>query len=470
MGTPETSSAPHPYTRQLARFASETSFEALPAALVARIKLHVLDGIGVILRGMTLPWTQKVARFVMAEHAAPVAAIWGTGQRTSAARAALVNATAGHAFEMDDIHKESVVHPNSLAVPVALALAQTRPQIDGRALINAIIVGYEIGTRVGNAATTALFLNGFHPQGTSGVFTAAATAARVLALDPQATLHAFGIAGSMGAGLMAAQEGAMVKRLHSGRAAESGITAALLAADGFTGITNILEADYGGFLSGFGHDGYRLARLNDGLGEDWEAGKAGFKMYPNVTSIHTALDALRQIMDMHHLSAGEIAAIDVGCGHMTYVHTAWPYQPAGVTAAQMNLFFGLATMALRGHVEARDYDEACISDPEILHFISRIHAHEDAQLEAMGPAYRHACRMTVRTTAGTIYDAEILHRRGSPEADVSQTDIEEKFRANVQTLIGAGNTQALIDLVADLENVTALDSLIERLALPLKPD
>jgi hypothetical protein len=110
------------------------------------------------------------------EGARPVASFWATGQRGSIAQAALVNGTAGHAFELDDIHKESIVHPNSLACPVALAFAEADASLTGRDILTAIVAGYEVGTRVGNAATMALFLRGFHPQGTNGAFVAAATA------------------------------------------------------------------------------------------------------------------------------------------------------------------------------------------------------------------------------------------------------------------------------------------------------
>lgn len=455
-------------TRQLAEFASALSFDRLPPALVSRIKLHVLDGLGVALRGAALPWTAQVRDYVIAEGASPVAALWGTGQRSSIANAALVNGTAGHAFEMDDIHKESVVHPNSLAVPVAIAIAQARPEITGRDLLNAIVAGYEVGTRVGNAATTALFLNGFHPQGTSGVFVAAATASRLLGLDADATHRALGIAGSLGAGLMAAQEGAMVKRLHSGRAAQSGVMAALLAARGFTGIDNVLEAEYGGFLSGFGHGGYRLDRLTHGLGADWEAGKVGFKMYPNVTSIHTSLDALHAILDDARLTARDIESIEVGCGHMTYVHTAWTYRPRGVTAAQMNLFYGLAVMALRGKVDAGDYADDRIADPEVLAFIPRIRAYEDAELEAMGAAWRHAARVTVRSRSGESWSREMLNRRGSPENDVDAADVSHKFHVNVDGLIGKDAARAIEEDVARLDTLGDLRALAARLEAPLR--
>ena len=186
-----------PYaTRDLARFAARTGFADIPPDIIARIKLSFIDGLGVCLQGATLPWTRKVYDLVHDEGGKPVASIWGTGHRTSLTNAVLVNSTAGHAFEMDDIHKESIVHPNSLAVPIVLALAEADPSIAGADIALALTVGYEVGLRIGNAATTSLFLNGFHPQGTSGAFVAAATAGKMLKLDAEAMQNALGIAGS----------------------------------------------------------------------------------------------------------------------------------------------------------------------------------------------------------------------------------------------------------------------------------
>jgi 2-methylcitrate dehydratase PrpD len=382
--------------------------------------------------------------------------------------AVLVNGTAGHAFEMDDIHKESIVHPNSLAVPVALALAEADPSLTGRDIATALALGYEVGLRIGNAATTALFLNGFHPQGTTGVFLAAATAGRLLRLDAARMQHALGIAGSMGAGLMAAQEGAMVKRLHAGRAAQSGLMAALLAARGFTGIPDIVEAGYGGFLSAFARTP-NPARLTDGLGTDWEAGKVGFKMYPNVTSIHAALDGLRAILVEDGVTAPRIAEIRVGCGHMTFVHTAWEYRPVGITAAQMNMSFGLSVMAQRRNVSAGDYSDASIADPEILAFIPRIRIAVDPEIEAKGAVFRHAARVTALTTDGRSFVREVWHRRGSPENPVSRREVEEKFAANVGALLGAGAAERLQSLAARLDDLTDAGEIVGILASRFAP-
>ncbi len=446
-------------TRELARFAAETRDDAIPREVIDRIKLSFLDGLGVCLRGATFPWTRMVRELVEDEGRDGVASLWGAGARTSLTNAVLVNGTAGHAFEMDDIHKESIVHPNSLAVPVALALAEADRSLSGRDIATALALGYEVGLRIGNAATTALFLNGFHPQGTTGAFVAAATAGRLLGLNAARMQHALGIAGSLGAGLMAAQEGAMVKRLHAGRAAQSGLMAALLADRGFTGISDVVEASYGGFLSSLARTP-NVARLLDGLGTDWEAGKVGFKMYPNVTSIHAALDGLRAILVEESIRAAQIKEIRVGCGHMTFVHTAWEYRPVGTTAAQMNMYYGLSVMAQRRTVAAGDYADTTIADPNILSFIPRIKVAVDPEIEGRGPAFRHAACVSVLTTDGKSLRRDVWHRRGSPENPVSRAEVEEKFATNVDGLLGADAAERLrslaarLDMLADVKEIS----------------
>lgn len=452
-------------TRDLARFAADLDYDAIPPEVIAHAKLCLLDGIGVCLHGATLPWTRMVQDMAIAEGGNPAASLWGRGHKTSWSQAVLANSTAGHAFEMDDMHKESVLHPNSLTVPIALGHAEAAGGLAGRDLLTAIVAGYEVGTRAGNAATTRLFLNGFHPQGTTGTFAAGATAGRLLRLPPAAMQHTLGIAGSMASGLMAAQEGAMVKRLHAGRAAQSGVYAALLAARGFTGISDVLEAAYGGFLSALAREP-DIGRLTAGLGQTWETLAVGFKMYPCVTSIHSALDALDDLMRRHRLAADDIAALEVGVGHMTYVHTAWAYKPAGITAAQMNLYFGLATMAHSRAVGPAAYVEDRLADPVLLDFMRRITVSVDAAIEARGRQARHACRMTLVTRDGTRLDQAVDDRRGSPENPVDRAALEAKFRANVAGCLSEADAQRVIALVAGFERLADTTDLTTILGRP----
>ncbi|MDX1487601.1 MAG: MmgE/PrpD family protein, partial [Acidiferrobacterales bacterium] len=328
----------------------------------------------------------------------------------------------------------------------------------GRNMITAMVAGYEVGTRVGSAATTSLFMRGFHPQGTSGTFVAVATAGRILDLSATQMQHAFGIAGSQAAGLMAAQEGAMVKRFHSGRAAQSGVYAALLARDGFTGITDVLEASYGGFLSSYADESHP-ARLTEGLGVVWETNNVGVKPHASVTSIHTALDALATIMNQHGLFADDIASIKAGVSAMTHVHCAWPYKSQSVTAAQMNLYYGLAVMALDGAAFVQQYTEDRLNDPRILDFITRIEAFVDPEIETMGPAFRHAARLTVVTRDGRELREQVLQRRGSPENPLTPQEVIYKFRTLAGICLTRDQVDRIIDLTEQLERLDSVQAL-----------
>ena len=450
-------------TRDLARFGAALRFEDIPAEAVARIKLSLLDSLGCCLYGATLPWTRKVAELADAEQAKPVATLIGLGRKTSPALAALVNGTSGHAFELDDIHKESIVHAGSIATPVALNLAEEKSQtsgkaISGRDLLTAMVAGYEIGHRVGNAATMSLFFRGFHPQGTSGTFVAAATAARMLNLDAAQFQHALGMAGSQAGGLMAAQEGAMVKRFHSGRAAQSGVYAAQLAARGFTGILDALEAPYGGYLATYS-DKPNPSRLTDGLGKSWETLNVGYKPHASVTSIHSALYALSELMQAHGLTADDIAKVEAGLSPMTHVHCAWEYKAQGVTAAQMNLYYGMAVIALDGAAFTEQFREARLTDPQILDFITRISAHVDPEIEKMGAPFRHASRVTITTRDGKRHEKLALHRRGSPENPLAPEEVIHKFRNVVAPCMSKADAERIVTAVDRCEQIADIGEL-----------
>ncbi len=454
-------------TRTLATFAAGLRLRDAPPAVLQQLKRCVLDALGCCVFGANLPWTKIVSAMIEEQGGRPEASIFGTAIKTSVSFAALANSTAGHAFELDDIHRAAIFHPNSLTVPVALNLAERQGGVSGRALLTAILAGYEVGTRIGRAGGQPLFFRGFHPQGTSGTFAAAATAARSLGLTPVQTQNALGIAGSQAAGLMAAQEGADVKRFHSGRAAQSGVYAALLAQRGFTGIGNIVEAPYGGFLSSLA-GAPDVSGLVADLGSRWEVLAVGFKMHAAVTSIHTALDGLRSLMDENRLTAAAIDRIDVGVSSLTYKHCAWPYNSKSVTSAQMNLYYGLAVMALDGHAFVDQYRAARLRDPKVLALVNRITAHIDPAIDARGAEHRHACIVTVTAHDGRSVAKEIQWRHGSPESPVSAADIERKFRALVNRRLPSETADRIIELVDDLEQLDDTNRLVVLLRTPAR--
>lgn len=447
----------------LAAFIADLTFDAIPTDVTGKLKLNILDGIGCCLVGARLPWTCMVADMVAAEGGVPAATVFGMGRTAPLTGAVLINSTAGHAFELDDIHRDAILHPNSIAVPVALNVAEHMGGASGPGILTAIVAGYEAGNRIGAAAGTELLLRGFHPQGVIGPFCAAATAAKLMRLDPGQTLNALGIAGSLGSGLMAAQEGAMVKRLHSGHAAEAGVRGALLARDGFTGISEIVEAEYGGFLAAFSGR-VELDRVTNGLGEIWETAATGFKPHATVTSIHAALDALKLIMDKNRITAADIAEIHAGVSKPTHVHCAWPYAAQGITAAQMNIYYGLAMIALNGRAFVGQFNEDAIHNPETLAFIEKISAAIDPEIESKGPAFRHMARVTVKTVDGRRFEEVVTHRKGSPENPLSAAEVDAKFEALTEGILSKDDAGRVRELVFALDTADEVESLTAAIA------
>jgi len=295
-------------TRVLARFAAELQFEDVPPGVVRAIRASILDTIGSGLYGSTTPWGRIIGDFACRQPGPSV--VWGRRAATASSHyAAMANATMAHGFELDDLHPGSRSHPGAVMTPIALALHPAIGSISGRSMIAALAVGYEIQGRVGLAQTVSSFNRGWHPTGTAGAFGAAA-AARLQGLGPEQTQHALGIAGAMPAGLMAAQFGAMVKRLYVGHATWAGMVGADLAASGFTGVKDILDAEYGGYLEAVS-DETRPDLLVHELGERFEAGNIGVKFWPCVGTNQVVLDAMAAILAATKFDADDVERIEI---------------------------------------------------------------------------------------------------------------------------------------------------------------
>ena len=285
------------YTRAIAGFVSGLRYGAIPAEVRERIKLLILDALGCALYGAHLEWCRILRDTLGRIDKDASCSVWGTSLRLSAPHAALANGTQIQGFELDDVHRAGVLHVGAVVLPALLAIAELRRNLGGEEFLAAAVAGYEIGPRVGLCMGPEHIGQGWHSGATVGVFAAAAGAARGLRLDAGKAVHALGIAGTQASGLMAAQYGAMVKRMHAGRASQSGLYGALLAEQGFTGIEDVLESEYGGFCTTFSrsNDRFRLVELTAGLGETWQTMGVALKFYACVASNHTTLDALREL-------------------------------------------------------------------------------------------------------------------------------------------------------------------------------
>ncbi len=447
-------------TKSLAKFAVELEFNKIPENILNYLKLLFLDGVGCCVHGNTLEWTKTLREVVTNKEDINQCSIIGTNKKTTLLNAVLINSTAGHGFESDDIHRESILHPNSIIVPVSINVAEKIGNINGKKFLTSVVAGYEVATRIGSAAGTELLLRGFHPQGTHGTIAAAITAGKLMDFSTDQMVHAIGIAGSLGAGLMAAQEGAMVKRLHSGRAAQAGVLAAQLSAKNFTGIQNIVEADYGGFLSSFsGKNDFNRSTRN--LYKEWECMNTGIKPYASVTSIHTALDCLKNIMEKNNISVKNIKNIKAKISHPTYVHCAWNYKNHNITSAQMNIYYGLALIALEGELFVNQFSKDKISNPEILNFMKKITAEVDPKIESLGHEFRHMASIELTTNDNKKFSHTEKYRKGSPENPLTKDQIISKFKTLVAYSYDDTKINTIKEKIENIELSNRIENLID---------
>src|SRR5712691_780042 len=385
------------HTRRLAEFVAQLGYEQIPSEVRERIKLLILDALGCGIYGARLQWCRILQDTFGDLDQTRTTSIWGTAERLSSTNAALVNGTQVQGFELDDVHRVGVLHVGAVTLPALIAVAESHAELSGREFLTAAVAGYDVGPRVGKCMGQEHIGQGWHSGATLGVCSAAAGAARGLQLSAQETVHALGIAGTQSAGLMAAQYGAMVKRMHAGRASQSGLYGALLAEQGFTGIENVFEAEYGGFCTTFSRsqDRFRLAELTAGLGTTWQTMGVALKFYACVGSNHTTLDALRALQAEHKFRAEDVERIVVHGSQVTADHVGWKYQPAGMTAAQLNLPFCAATLLLEGDCFVDQFKPGVERDSRRMALAERVQVIADPAITARGANHRHAVRVEV---------------------------------------------------------------------------
>jgi len=443
------------YTRRIAEFVAGLRYEQVPAEVRARIKLLMLDALGCALFGADLEWSRILRTTLAGVDSSTACAVWGTPQRLSAPHAALVNGTLVQSFELDDVHRQGVLHVGAVTLPGLLAVAELRPSLSGKDLLTAAVAGYEIGPRVGMCMGPEHIGQGWHSGATVGVFSAAAGAAAALHLPPDKAVHALGIAGTQSSGLMAAQYGAMVKRMHAGRAAQSGLYGALLAEAGFTGIADVFESEYGGFCTTFSRSQDRFDReeLIRGLGQSFETMRIALKFYSCVGSSHTTLDAITAMQARRHFGPDDIDRIVVHGSHATVEHVGWPYRPEGLTSAQLNLPFCAATLLLEGDAFVDQFTEATVADPRRMALARRIEVIHDPAITARGGKFRHMVRVDVLLKDGTKLEETVEAARGSEDRFAPEADVVDKFKKLAVRTLPAAKVDRLVDLVLKLETV-----------------
>jgi len=459
------STAGNAHTRAIAEFVSGLTYQRIPAAVRERIKLLILDSLGCAIYGAQLEWCRILRETLQKLDTTRTTLIWGTSAKLSSDHAALVNGTQVQGFELDDVHRKAVLHVGAVTLPALIAVAESHARLSGCDFLTAAVAGYEIGPRVGLCMGQEHIGQGWHSGATVGIFSSAAGAARALGLDADKTVHALGIAGTQSSGLMAAQYGAMVKRMHAGRAAQSGLYAALLAQNGFTGIVDVFEAPYGGFCTTFSRsqDRFDPNALSAGLGQKFETMGIALKFYSCVGSNHTTLDAIADIRKRRPFKLDEIEEILVYGSQVTADHVGWPYKPEGLTAAQLNLPFCVATLLIEGDVFVDEFTPDCVDDAARIALSRKVRVVHDPEITALGAAHRHKVRVEVHFRDGTVERETREAPRGSEQSFASAEDIIAKFRKLTRGAMAQKRQDALIEAAIGLDKLADSRTLIELL-------
>jgi 2-methylcitrate dehydratase PrpD len=449
------STTDNPYTRGMAEFVSNLKYESIPEEVRHRLKLLMLDSFGCALYGADLEWSRILQDQLSAIDTTRTCAIWGTNKKLSAPHAALVNGTQVQGFELDDVHRAGVLHVGAVVLPALIPLAEMKPGMSGREFLTAAAAGYEIGPRVGLCMGPGHIASGWHSGATLGVFSAAAGAARGLKLDADKTVHALGIAGTQAAGLMAAQFGAMVKRMHAGRSSQSGLYGALLAQAGFTGIVNVLESEYGGFCTTMSQskDQFDLKELTAGLGSTWQAMGVALKFYACVGTNHTTLDAIRDMRRERPFGAKDVKKIVVRGSLVTVNHVGWKYVPQGLTSAQLNMPYCVATLLLDGDVFVDQFTEAKVADPARMALAEKVEVVHDPDITALGAKFRHKVHVEAHLNDGTVMKRTVEAARGSEKHFATDAEIVEKFEKLAVKALPKAQVAKLRDTMLGLEKL-----------------
>ncbi len=434
---------------QLAEFLTGLSYDSLGDNAVQMACLSFLDWLASGIAGGREKPGKIVSDLIREAGGNPQATLLTTGEKTSAPGAALVNGVCSHILELDDVHKASILHAGAAVMPAALAAAELAGA-GGRKLIEGIVAGYEVGIRVGEAVTPSHYKY-WHTTGTCGTFGAAAAAGKILGLNKEQMVYALGNAGSQAAGLWEfIVDGAMTKHLHPGKAAMNGLLAALLAARNFTGASRILEGDRGFFVSTAAE--YDASKVTRGLGDEYKIEENCFKIHSSCRHTHSMLDAIIALAGDHNLNPTEIQSVKVNV-YRVAVDIAGNPNPNTEYAAKFSLPFCAALGIARRSAGLQDFGPEALHDPAIRDIMQKTSVAVDPELDAMYPECWPA-RVAVETARGT-FKGQADYPKGDPENPVSKGELEEKFFALVEPVLGRERASRLIKAV---DNLPALKS------------
>jgi 2-methylcitrate dehydratase PrpD len=460
--------APLGPTGKLVTWVAELSLSDVPAPVVERAKHLLLDGVGCALIGAQLPWSRTATAAVLDIDGRGDAVVIGTGRTAGAPAAAVLNGTFIQGFELDDFHPIAPLHSCSLLIPALLSTASSRPETRGADLLLAVIVGFEVGPRVGYTLHGAEMLNrGWHSGSVFGTHSAAMASGKLRDLSPAALEDALGLAGTQSSGLMAAQYEAMSKRMHHGLAARNGFYAAGLAAHGYTGIKRVFEREYGGFLSVFGEGHHPDAdALTGQLGERWETSTIMVKSYAAMGGLHGAIDAARRLRPS--VDPNRVTHIDITVGTTIYKHGWWTAErPLTSIGAQMHLGYTTAAALIDGNVLPEQFTPTRLDADDIWRLVESTDVHLDETRDRAPITERFATDLAVTTDDGNVHRVRVDQPHGAPADPITNDELVAKFHALADRVTTAERAAAIERAVTGIDSLDDIRELVALLATPV---
>jgi len=448
-------------TESMAGYWSAARYEDLPPETVRLAKRFLLDTLAAGIAGARSDVVDAALAAAQSavESTTGSAALWGRTETLPAPMAAMVNGTAAHALELDDFG--GCGHSGAVVTPALCALAG-RVTFSGKEAITALVAGYDLAARTLEGAGGYRPVNelGWHSTGICGSFGAAAASAKLLGLDAERFADALGVAGTFTGGIWAfLADGAMTKRFHPGKAAENGLTAALLAQAGMTGPRQVLEAEWGGFYSTYAKGTATPEATLAGLGKEFRIARSGMKPYACCRGLHACQDALFELMPELGVDSTQIAGMAVH-GNDQYRLQFDRLEINGMLDAQFSIQYALAVGATSGRGTLDQFSPLRTNEPEVQRLMRATKVLADRVVK---PGEYPPLELIL--SDGRRAERHIKFAKGAPERPLTDAELQVKVDSLLVPALGAARAKELADCIAALESVQDFREVI-RLLVP----
>ena len=435
-------------TRELARFIVETDKTDIPSYIFEHAKIAFMDWLGVAMAAKDESLVKKLIRYADLLGGNEQATILGHGIKKTISQAALINGAASHALDYDDSMAVFAGHPSVTLFPSLLALAEWKGKT-GSEFLTAFIIGIEIEAALGACGGMAHYMSGWHSTSTLGHFASAAGCSRLMGLDEQQTVYAFGIAGTQACGLKISF-GSMCKPFHAGRASEAGLTASMLAAEGFTGAEDILEGP-GGFLQVLN------GKLNEGvmgiLGKTWNIEDLAQKYHASCHATHSPIEGVYSIVKEEGLSPRDIKSIRIFTSRLS-LDAAGKTEPKSGLEGKFSIPYCVANALLRGNTGMQAFTDEKVNDPEVREYMKKISLELDQDFKMVD------ARVEVEINSGKVHSRVVNVIEDIPELELKRSKIKDKFTDLCSPILGDKKTEGLVEAILSLEKIDNMQTFI----------